>query len=135
MVVVGLADSMANAAGIRVSQETVVHSTKTQIFRSMVLAFMGTFIATVALTLPLIFLELSSAVFVSTLVGMLFLGGLGVFVSIRRLYNKREMVILIGEYILTGIVIVTISYLLGSYFKNPWVVLWLQSLLKKERGG
>ena len=127
MIIVGLADAMANAAGMRVSQETVVHSTKPQIFRSMLLAFLGTFFVVIILAIPLIFLDISTATIVSTTIGMILLCGLGVFVGIRRLYNKKEMLRLIGEYVITGLIIIFISHMLGLAFQNPWVVLWLRN--------
>lgn len=127
MFIVGLADSMANAAGIRVSQETVVHLKKSQIFRSMLLAFLGTFIVTVALIIPLIFFDMSTSIYVSTFLGILLMIGLGIFVGTRRMYKSHEMLRLIAEYIITAGIIITISHTLGLMYNNPWVVLWLRN--------
>jgi hypothetical protein len=127
MIIVGLADAMANAAGIRVSQETVVHLTKKHVFMSMLFAFLGTFVAVISLVIPLIFFSLETTVIVSTVIGMIFLCGLGAFVGIRRMYDRKDTLRLISEYVITGMVIIAISYTLGIVFQNPWVVLWLQN--------
>ena len=123
MIIVGTADAMGNAAGIRVSQETVVHTEKKQIFLSMLLAFLSTFIVTLILVLPVMFLDIIAAIIVSLLIGILFMVGLGVFVGTRRKYDSGEMFRLIAEYIITAMIIVGISYTLGLIFTNPWVAL------------
>ncbi len=127
MIIVGFADAMANAAGMRVSQETAMKSTKTQIFRSMILAFFGTFFAVSGLAAPLVFFDIYTATIISTVAGFLLLSGLGVFVGLRRNYGRKDMLRLMSEYIITGIVIIIISRGLGLLFQNPWVVLWLEN--------
>jgi hypothetical protein len=114
MIIVGLADAMANAAGMRVSQETTTYSTKSEIFRSMLFAFISTFFVVIALTIPLILFDILTATIISTFLGIMMLSGLGVFVGIRRLYNKKEMLILITEYVITGLAIILISHTLQN---------------------
>ena len=125
MMIVGLADAMANAAGMRVSQETEVRTSKSQIFRSMLFAFMGTFSVVTLLAAPLVLLDMGAATIVSMILGMSLLCGLGVFVSLRRHYNREKMLRLIAEYVITGVFIIIVSHALGIVFQNPWVVLWL----------
>lgn len=118
ILVAGIANSLGNAAGFHVSEETEGIHTRKEVWKSTVLTFLGTFLVTMFLLIPLLFLDLAGAVFSSVSIGLFLLVLLGFIVSRCLNYNRRKMLKLMAEYLLMGIVVIIVAYYLGIFASN-----------------
>lgn len=118
ILVAGIANSLGNAAGFHVSEETEGIHTRKEVWKSTVLTFLGTFLVTMLLLIPLLFLDLTGAVFSSVSIGVFLLVLLGFIVSRCLNYNRRKTLKLMVEYLLMGIVVIIVAYYLGIFASN-----------------
>ena len=107
----GVADSFANAAGMHVSQETEVHHGKREVFKSTIYCFFATLITVSILSMPVILFPLTYSIYVSIVIGLLLLVGLGYFVS--KVNNKFKPYKLAAEYLIIGISVGAVCYVIG----------------------
>ncbi len=115
ILVAGLANSMGNAAGFHVSEETEGIHTRKEVWMSTFQAFIGTFSVTLLLLIPPFFMELFAGTIISLVMGISLLIGMGVFVGRRMKCNRKEIAHLAAEYTITGILVIIASYFLGSF--------------------
>jgi hypothetical protein len=115
ILVAGLANSMGNAAGFHVSEETEGIHTRKEVWLSTIQAFVGTFSVTLLLLIPPFFLDLFNGTLISLTMGISLLVTMGVFVGKRMKCTRKEIIHLALEYTATGILVIIASYLLGSF--------------------
>jgi VIT1/CCC1 family predicted Fe2+/Mn2+ transporter len=115
ILVAGIANSLGNAAGFHVSEETEGIHTRKEVWLSTIMTFVGTFFATMILLIPLIFLDLMGAVIISVSIGIVMLLLLGFIVSRCSQYDKKKTVKLMVEYLAMGIIVIIIAYYLGIF--------------------
>lgn len=109
----GVADSFANAAGMHVAQETEIHHDEREVFKSTIFCFFATLLTVLILTLPIILIRLPYSIYLSTGIGLLLLVSLGYFVS--RVNKKFKSYKLALEYLIIGISVGLICYIIGSF--------------------
>lgn len=115
LLVTALADALANAAGLHVSQEAEGHHDKKEVLKSTVYCFASTFLVMAFLATPIfLFDNYSNAIIVSSTLAIIILGTLGFFVARKR--NETVWKISL-EYILMGAGVAIVSYLLGESVK------------------
>ena len=115
LLVAGIANSLGNAAGFHVSEETEGIHTRREVWLSTLLSFIGTFAVTIILVLPLLFFSLSQAMIVSVIGGMVIIMLLGLFNGRHMGHNKKQTVSLIIEYLALSVVVIVIAYYLGLF--------------------
>ena len=121
MLVAGVADAFANAAAFHVSEETEPYHTQKEIRKSTIYCFLGTFAAVVILSLPFFFLRLLPAAIISGILGLICLVLVGIAVS--KINKKYKTLHLVVEYVITGIVVAVVSYIIGLLIQNAsWLV-------------
>lgn len=113
IIVAGIADAFANAAGMHVSEEMEKLHEAYEVWKSTFYAFFSTISVFVLLAIPLLFLFLSQAIFVSWIIGIILLIWLGYLVG-----EKGGKLKIIAEYLIGGITISLISFWLGSYVRG-----------------
>lgn len=115
ILIAGIANSLGNAAGFHVSEETEGIHTRKEVWMSTIMTFMGTFVATLILIIPILVLGLTGAVITSVVLGILMLLLLGFIVSRCSGYGKGKMARIMLEYLGMGIVVIIIAYYLGIF--------------------
>ncbi len=115
ILVAGIANSFGNAAGFHVSEETEGIHTRKEVWLSTVMTFVGTFVVTMILLLPLLFFNLAGAVITSVSIGIAMLLLLGLIVSRCSRFNKKRTVKLMLEYLAMGIIVIIVAYYLGIF--------------------
>ncbi len=115
IIVAGLANSFGNAAGFHVSEETEGIHTRREVWLSTTQAFAGTFLVTILLLLPPLFLDIFTGIVISVAMGISLLIGLGVFVGKRLNFERKQIFHLALEYLVIGIFVIIISYMLGRF--------------------
>jgi VIT1/CCC1 family predicted Fe2+/Mn2+ transporter len=122
ILVAGIANSLGNAAGFHVSEESEGIHTREDVWKSTIMAFLGTFFVTIILLLPLLFFSLAGAVLTSVSVGIVLLLLLGFIVSRESGYDTRRMLRLMLEYLVMGVIVIVVAYYLGL-FASTMVIL------------
>jgi VIT1/CCC1 family predicted Fe2+/Mn2+ transporter len=110
IIVTGIADAFANAAGMHVSEEMEKLHERYEVWKTTFYTFFSTVLVFMILGIPILFIQFSQAIFVSWFIGMFLLVWLGYFVS-----GGKDKLKIIFEYVVAGIVISLISFLIGSY--------------------
>jgi len=115
LLVAGMANSMGNAVGFHVSEETEGIHTRKEVWLSTILCFVGTFSVTLILLVPLLVLSLGAAMVVSAGMGICIMVVMAA-VNGRRLGNSRkETAHLMLEYVIMGISVIVIAFYLGRF--------------------
>lgn len=122
ILVAGIANSLGNAAGFHVSEESEGIHTRRDVWKSTIMAFLGTFFVTIILLMPLLFLSLAGAVLTSVSTGIVLLLLLGFVVSRISGFGRGRMLMLMLEYLLMGIIVIVVAYYLGL-FASTMVIL------------
>ena len=115
LLVAGIANSLGNAAGFHVSEETEGIHTRKEVWLSTLLSFVGTFAVTIILVLPLLFFGLSQAMIISVLGGMAIIVLMGIFNGRHMGQGRKETISLIFEYMVLAVVVIIIAYYLGGF--------------------
>ena len=118
ILIAGFAGSLANAAGIHVSQETEGKHPPKEVMMSTVMAFSSTATVTVLLVLPFFFLDMGLAVAISVTMGLLFIAGVGFLVADKLHKIGAEKAKLVAEYLLIVLIVIALSYGFGLLIKN-----------------
>ncbi|MBI5061196.1 MAG: VIT1/CCC1 transporter family protein [Candidatus Aenigmarchaeota archaeon] len=107
----GVADSFANAAGMYVSEESERTHSKREIIKSSIFAFIGTFAVVTAIALPIMVFPIATAILIGFGIGIVLLACLGYFVAkVSNLSKKRLM----AKYIIIGVIVSIICFALGQ---------------------
>jgi len=114
LLVAGIANSLGNAAGFHVSEETEGIHTRGEVWLSTIMSFSGTIIVTIVLVLPLLFFGLSQAIAISVLGGMTIIVLMGAFNGRQSGNGKKGALSLILEYLVLAVVVILIAYYLGG---------------------
>ncbi len=119
LLVAGLADAFANAAGMHVSEEAEVKNKKIyhkpkEVISSTVFCFIFTLLAVILLTIPIIMFRLNIALIVSAVVGLLCITCLGYYIGKIRKGKKLK---LIFEYLIIAVIASVACYGLGIIAK------------------
>jgi hypothetical protein len=115
LLVAGIANSLGNAAGFHVSEETEGIHTRREVWMSTILSFAGTFIVTLLLVIPILFLNLHQAIVSSILLGMVVIVLVGSFIGKRFKYGRKGTFKLICEYLVLSFVVIVIAFYLGQF--------------------
>jgi VIT1/CCC1 family predicted Fe2+/Mn2+ transporter len=109
----GIADAFANAAGFYASEETENIHSKKEVWNATILCFIATLMVMVVLVLPLLFFDISYAIVVSEILGIVMLVFLGYFVS--NVARKGSAWRTILEYVVIGLAVSFVCYILGQF--------------------
>jgi hypothetical protein len=118
IVTIAISDAMSDALGMHLSQESDEKNTERDIWNATASTFFAKFIFAVSFIFPIIFLELSLAVFVSIFWGILLLS-LGSYLNAKGkgLNEVRKAIV---EHVLLASVVILVSYetgvLVAKYF-------------------
>lgn len=113
MLIAGMADSLANAAGIHVSQETEGEHGRREVMMSTLMALLSTLSVTLILVLPHTLLGLCPASLASVLAGLALITVMGFFVGKRLGRGRLKTGGIILEYVLMALIVIGVSSLIG----------------------
>ena len=107
---IAIADAFSDALGIHVSQESHNHNTKKSIWESTISTFISKFIFALTFIVPIIFLELNTAIIVSVVWGFSLLSILS-YITAKQRNDKPLRAVL--EHLFIGLLVIIITNLLG----------------------
>lgn len=100
VLVAGVADAFANTAGIYASEEAEAIHSKKEVLLSSAWCLFATVMATVAIVIPMILLDVTTAIYVSFGIAIITLIFIGLYVSTK---TKENLFKAIGKYVIIGI--------------------------------
>jgi len=116
VITISIADALSDALGIHVSEEAENVHTEKEVWISTLTTFLSKFICSLSFLVPLLLLNLQTAIWVSVAWGL----GLLALLSwlIAKSQQKRSFPI-ISEHLLVAIIVIAITHSLGD-----WVSTW-----------
>lgn len=121
MVVIGgiltiaIADAFSDALGIHISEESELKHSAKEIWVSTLSTFFSKFLFASSFLVPIFFLPLHYAIFVSVLYGIIVLI---CFSYILAKYQKERPFKIILEHIFIACIVILFSHLTGTFIKN-----------------
>ena len=118
IMVTGLADSFANAAGIHVSEEAETIHKRSEVWKSTGYCFLATILMFIMISLPVLFLPFSLAVWISWIIGTFLLIVLSVVIADVRKMKRLNIIV---EYVTMGVAVSLVCYLLSILVKTFFI--------------
>jgi len=117
ILIIAVADSMSDALGIHLAEESDPHSDTKQIWLATLVTFVTKFIVSLSFAVPLLIFPLELGVMISVLWGMLIL-----IVLSWQLARAQETAVLpvVGEHLLIAVGVVVLSYFVGSWVSHTF---------------
>ena len=110
--VIAVADSMSDALGIHLAEESDPNATTHHIWSATISTFLNKFIFAISFAVPLLLLPLDQAVIASLLWGMLVIIVLSYFLARAQ---KASPILIVGEHLGIAILVVVLSHLIGGW--------------------
>ena len=108
---IAIADAFSDALGIHISEEAKNNRDK-EIWEATVVTFFAKFLFALTFIVPIILLNLSLAIGVSIVWGLLVLAILSYYIAHDR---RSSSVVVIGEHLLIAIVVIVITHFVGDW--------------------
>lgn len=114
---IAIADAFSDALGIHVSEESENKHSAREVWESTISTFLFKFVFALTFVIPVLMLELSTAVMASVAWGMLVLGAASF--SIAR-EQKKNPVKVISEHLAIAMLVVIIAYFFGIWISETF---------------
>jgi vacuolar iron transporter family protein len=115
ILVIAVADAMSDALGMHLAQEADPESTHEHIWMATLSTFLTKLFVAASFALPLLWLPLSIAVFVSVAWGLVVIAALSAWLA---RVQKAAMLPIVGEHVAIAIAVVTISHFIGVWVNS-----------------
>ncbi|XOU94100.1 MAG: hypothetical protein ACNFW9_04615 [Candidatus Kerfeldbacteria bacterium] len=117
VITIAIADAFSDALGIHVAEESENKHTTKEIWMSTISTFLTKSIFASIFIIPLVMLNLSTAIIVSIIFGLLLMS---VFSYILAKQQEVKPWHIVGEHLLIAIVVITITHYLGVWISNTF---------------
>jgi len=111
VLVAGVADAFANSAGFFASEESESIHPKREVRLATLYCLLATIAATIIIVIPLIFLPMQTAIYVSLAIALLTLALIGIYVS---KYTKENKLTSISKYLILGVITAIATHYIGK---------------------
>jgi VIT1/CCC1 family predicted Fe2+/Mn2+ transporter len=112
ILIIAIADSLSDALGIHMSEESENKHSVKEIWQSTLSTFISKFAFAITFVVPVFLFELSTAVIVSIIWG---LSLITVFSYIVAIEQKRKASKMIGEHLFIAVLVVIITHFMGKW--------------------
>jgi vacuolar iron transporter family protein len=109
---IAIADAMSDALGIHVSEESKNSSPAREIWEATLATFVAKFVIAATFVVPIIFVPLDQAIFISVAWGLLLLTVLSFFIARAQTSAPWKV---IGEHLLIALCVVGITHAVGDW--------------------
>ncbi len=115
---IAIADAFSDALGIHISEEVENRHTAKQIWIATAATFLSKLLFTLLFVIPVLLLDLKSAVIVSICWGLLVLG----LLSYKMAKDGKENPLkVIGEHIIIATLVITLTHFIGEWVSKVFV--------------
>jgi VIT1/CCC1 family predicted Fe2+/Mn2+ transporter len=115
---IAVADAFSDALGIHVSEESENVHTKKEIWTSTISTFSAKFFFALTFVIPILLFDLSTAIIISVIWGLLILGILSLTISKEKKENPWES---IGEHLFIALLVVFIAHYVGDFISTLFI--------------
>ncbi|MFC1696716.1 VIT1/CCC1 transporter family protein [Nanoarchaeota archaeon] len=115
---IAIADALSDSLGMHISEEASKKSQKS-IWESTISTFLAKFLFALTFIIPVILLNLTTAVIISIIWGLLAISTLSYFIAREKQTNPIKV---IGEHLLITIIVIAATYLVGIFVSTYFVV-------------
>lgn len=112
---IAIADSFSDALGVHVSQESQNKHSAKAIWESTIATFLSKLIFASTFIIPILLLELQSAILISVIWGFLILAIFSYFIAKQ---NKESAWKVVGEHLLIALIVVLITRFVGGWIST-----------------
>ena len=117
IITIAIADAFSDALGIHVSEEAENKHTKNEIWESTVSTFLCKFVFAFLFIIPVYFLELTTAILVSVLMGLLMVGALSYRIAIEQEEKNWKIVL---EHLIIAVTVIIITHFVGDWVSTTF---------------
>lgn len=112
ILVIAIADAFSDALGIHVSEESDRQANIKEVWESTISTFLSKFIIALTFIVPVLFLELSLAIIVSVVWGLLLISILSFYIAKQQ---KQSPYLIILEHLFITVLVIIITYYIGNW--------------------
>jgi VIT1/CCC1 family predicted Fe2+/Mn2+ transporter len=114
---IAIADAFSDALGIHVSEESENKHTHSEIWATTVSTFMSKFISTLLFLIPVFLFELSTAIIISVIAGLLLVGIFSFFIAREQ---KVKPWLAVTEHTVIALVVVGLTHFTGDWIGSAF---------------
>lgn len=112
ILVIAIADALSDSLGIHISEEAEIKHTKKEVWESTISTFLSKFVFGITCIIPILFLELFTAIIVCIVWGLSLLSIFSYYIA-KQQNSKPYKVIL--EHLIIAIIVIIITNYIGSF--------------------
>jgi len=112
---IAIADAFSDALGIHIAEESENIHSETEIWESTISTFSSKFLFALTFVIPVLVFELSTAIVVSVIWGLLILGIISLSMAAEQ---KRKSWKVVGEHLLIALVVIVITHFVGDWISS-----------------
>ena len=114
---IAIADSLSDALGIHISEESENKHTKQEIWEATISTFIAKLLFALTFVVPVLLLDLPIAVIVSVIWGLLILGIISYYIAKQDKSNPLEV---IGEHIIIAVLVIVLTQIVGGLISSAF---------------
>ncbi len=112
ILVIAIADAMSDALGIHVSQESESSNTEKEVWESTLATFLSKFFIALSFVLPILFFNLTVAVIVCVIWGIILLVIFNYFLAKRKNISPSGVIF---EHLFIAMLVMMVTYFVGKW--------------------
>lgn len=112
IMMIAIADAMADALGVHISEESEKHHSQKHVWESTFAALISKFIISMSFVIPVIFFELNKAIIMGMVWGTILLTYVSYRIAKDRNVNPMGPIL---EHLIIAFIVVVLSYLVGNW--------------------
>jgi len=112
IITIAIADAFSDALGIHVSEESESKHTVNEIWESTISTFLSKFVFALMFIIPILLFELSTAIVVSVILGLILLGILSFYLAGEQ---KAERWKVVAEHLIIALAVIVITHYIGDW--------------------
>lgn len=113
--IIAIADALSDSLGIHISLEFENISSKKGVWEATFSTFISKLIFAMSFVIPLLLFQLRTAIIVSIIWGLLLISILSFYISKKSKYSSFRVII---EHLILAIIVIVITYFIGSFFRG-----------------
>ncbi len=111
---IAIADAFSDALGIHVSEESEAKHTTREIWESTIATFISKFIFALTFVMPILLLQLSTAIIVSIIWGLTLLSIFNCYIAKAEKIKPSKVIF---EHLFIALVVIVITYFIGDLIR------------------
>jgi len=114
---IAIADAFSDAMGIHIAEESENRHSEVEVWESTIATFISKFLFAITFLLPVLLLDLTVAIAVSVIWGLLLLGVLSVHIARSQ---DSPLWKVLGEHLMVAILIIVITHYTGDWIASTF---------------